>query len=319
MVTTVVGQLSPPEDRSDCSAILDGVRRRNQPIASEPEPDEIPPWAMSSVLDWLAPFLLGAGMEAQGEWDRPGRDFVQEVERRQRLQLDWRNGRQGAQDDLWRRLQVDQQVLLDVLRFSCENILLGYSVQEYRSAGRRLGDALKEAGSAWEAIPGPGHTQFELRRRVSGAATAAVSHNTAASDGASEHLEEAWRHAYGRDPDPWLAYSEAVKAVEAATIPVVVPNDSAATLGKVIGNLRGSPSVWCVNLAGPVRLSGAGPTALSVDPIDIVIGQLDLLWANQTDRHAPVVAITLGQAQTAVHLALLLVHLFRSGAVARKP
>ena len=136
-------------------------------------------------------------------------------------------------------------------------------------------------------------------------------------DGASDHLGHAWQHAYGRDPDPGAAYSEAIKAVEAATIPVVVPNDPMATLGRVIGNLRGDAHRWRVNLARPVRLSGAGGTTAIADPIDVVIGQLDLLWTNQSDRHAPVVPVSQSQAETAVHLALVLVHMFRSGAIAR--
>jgi hypothetical protein len=96
------------------------------------------------------------------------------------------------------------------------------------------------------------------------------------------------------------------------------------TLGKVISNMRSKPAKWRVVLTRPVRLSGGGQPPTDLDPIDVVIGQLDLLWKNQTDRHAPgdpqpPVPITQSQAEASVHLALTLVHLFRSGAVAPVP
>jgi hypothetical protein len=58
--------------------------------------------------------------------------LAKEVERSQRLKLDW-SGPQGGRDALWRRIQGDPQLLLDVLRFACENILLGWSFQELRA------------------------------------------------------------------------------------------------------------------------------------------------------------------------------------------
>src|SRR4051794_1631371 len=117
-------------------------RRRDPPAppGPEPDPDEIPPWAMSSVLEWLLPFFRGEGLDAQGQsWrDGPGRDFVKEVERTQRIQLNWSSPPHSAADELFRRIQQDPQLLLDILNFACENILLGYSFQAYDSAARRL-------------------------------------------------------------------------------------------------------------------------------------------------------------------------------------
>src|SRR5665213_1507938 len=56
-----------------------------------------------------------------------------------------------------------------------------------------------------------------VREAVEGAITAA------GTSSAGEHLTEAWNEAYGRTSDPVKAYSEAIKAVEAAAIPVVNP------------------------------------------------------------------------------------------------
>ena len=55
---------------------------------------------------------------------------------------------------------------------------------------------------------------------------------------AGEHLTNARDEAYGRHPDPEKLYSEAVKAIEADAIPVVIPEDGGSTLGKVMGELR---------------------------------------------------------------------------------
>jgi hypothetical protein len=44
---------------------------------------------------------------------------------------------------------------------------------------------------------------------------------------------------------------------------------------------------------------------------------LDMLWKNETERHSPVTPITQEQAESAVHVALSLVQLFRSGVVVR--
>jgi hypothetical protein len=276
------------------------------------------------VLDWLVPFFKGWGLEAQNAYGEPTRDFLKEVERNLRIQLSWQYGRATALEDLWRRIQKDPDLLLNVLRFACEHVLLGYEYQNYQSAGRQLDRALREAGAVWEVVELSGRTTFQLRRRVASATTAAVTRTTSTSGGASDHLERAWQHAFGRDPDPSRAYAEAIKAVEAVAIPIVVPNDPLPTLGKVIGHMRSTPTKWQIVFTEPVRLSGQGQTAPTILPIDVLIGGLDLLWKNQKDRHAqgdphPAVPITQPQAETAVHLALLLVHVFRSGTVRAAP
>jgi hypothetical protein len=142
------------------------------------------------------PFFRGDGLEAQGDpWQGPGRDFLKEVERTQRMQLDWRSPPHSAADDLFRRIQQDPQLLLAVLSFACENILLGYSFQEYDSAATRLDGALQQAGANWEVVQVPGMTKFQLRRRVVGATSQAVAQTTATAGNASDHLDRAWQHA----------------------------------------------------------------------------------------------------------------------------
>jgi hypothetical protein len=116
------------------------------------------------------------------------------------------------------------------------------------------------------------------------------------------HLSSAWNHTFGRNPDPGRAFSEAIKAVEAASIPIISPNNTNATLGTVIGDLKSTPDKWQVVLMRP---SGAG-----TPPIEVITSLAGLLWANQTDRHAPAQPIQQSQAEMAVHIALTLVHSF---------
>ena len=59
-------------------------------------------------------------------------------------------------------------------------------------------------------------------------------------------------------------------------------------------------------------------TATTHTSVDVLIGMLDMLRKNQTDRHAPVEPVTQPQAESAVQLALALVETFRSGAISRR-
>jgi hypothetical protein len=161
---------------------------------------------------------------------------------------------------------------------------------------------LTDGGSAWRVAD----DSNSLQRRVNPSAIEAF--RTLAEGVAATHLSVAWAAAYGRNPIPSRAYSEAIKAVEAATIPVVLPRDRMATLGKVIGELRHHPERWRLAVRTP-----EGGTDIST-----LLAMLRLLWEGQTDRHgtstAPV-PVTAEAAESAVHLAVTLVQWFHSGAV----
>jgi hypothetical protein len=129
----------------------------------------------------------------------------------------------------------------------------------------------------------------------------------AGTNSAGTHLIESWNEAYGRTADPVKAYSEAIKAVEAATIPIVSPNNSKATLGTVIGELRSNLTAWQFVIQPGEAQS-----------METVLRMAQLLWNGQTSRHggaAPTVPETPEQARTAVHLAATLVQWFASGAI----
>lgn len=214
----------------------------------------VPAWVRTSLFQWLNPLLHAT---QDGQYDHfsgePSSAFLMLTERRLQLTLDWRYGKRGAIENLAARMDADEELFLRVLELAVENVHLGYSFQTQDEALAELDRILTEAGMAirldiqrvetgeqWH-----GHPMYRdirtLQRRTSEETAAAVH---AVSEQASEpgkHLSAAWNHAYGRNPDPRSAYREAVMAVEAASIPIVSPNNAKATLGTVIGDLRSAP------------------------------------------------------------------------------
>jgi len=129
---------------------------------------------------------------------------------------------------------------------------------------------------------------------------------------AGKRLAQAWEQAFGIKPDPSNAYSLAVKAVEDATIPVVVPSRANATLGDVIRQLT-QDGDWSLPLT---REHNDAPTS------SIVLRMCQALWKGHHDRHGggqhSIPEVTPEEAETAVTLAVPLVHWFASGMVARR-
>jgi hypothetical protein len=129
---------------------------------------------------------------------------------------------------------------------------------------------------------------------------------------ASTHLQTAWDAAHRFQPDPSTAYREAVLAVEAAAIPVVVPAQAGATLGHVLGQLDRQGHLYEVAIRDK--------SGVSV-PVTAVVQMIRMLWEGHTDRHegvTPAIPITKEAAQMAATLAVTLVQWFVSGAVQRR-
>lgn len=149
-----------------------------------------------------------------------------------------------------------------------------------------------------------------LERRIDPIATAAYAAATkGVRDGdtsAADHLRAAWKAAYGIQPNASLAYGEAIKAIEAAAIPVLLPNDRTATLGKILGSLKQKPETI-------VFAIGDGDASA-------VIGMMRAVWDGHSDRHGSTTTKRVGDeaARAAVHLAVTLVQLFRQGSIRTK-
>ncbi len=288
------------------------VAPRPKPAGPTPE-EELPNWVMSSVQGFLEPFFAGNGPLAYGMGygygEGQGRDFLREIERTCQIPVPRQNGPVGAANGVWQQMWRDRALAIRVIDYALGEMMLGYDAQGIEPAVRELNRALQQAGANYVVVqPDPGWGRYRLERRTIPAAATAVRAQTAQSGDASEHLDKAWIAAFGREPNQSTAYSEAVKAVEAAAIPVVLPNDPRATLGKVLAELRANPQKYTV-----VFSRGASPTkSTTLSPLEVVITLADSLWSNQTDRHAPVEPITQAQVELAVNMAVTLVHTFRS-------
>jgi hypothetical protein len=180
---------------------------------------------------------------------------------------------------------------------------------EMKGAALRMKELLSDAGSAYKVAD----DKKGLTRRIDETVREAASHvEQQANTNARDHLRAAWAAAYGLRPDPAKAYGEAIKAVEAASIPVVLPKGHRETLGKVRSHLRDAPTKWELAIPGQDGKGDVGP----------VVSMLGLLWEGQSDRHggSPLSRpISQESAEMAVHLGTTLVQWFSAGYIWRRP
>lgn len=175
-------------------------------------------------------------------------------------------------------------------------------------ARHHLNELFQYGGSVWRVAPnGKG-----LVRQVDPMAAKAFAVATTPADVASEELTAAWTAAYGRHPDASDSWDHAIKAVEAALIPVAAPSQAEPTLGHVLGALgavtkRGP--VWELELPGHDGSRSVAP----------LVAMLRLIWPNP-DRHgnANSRAPSLREAQAVVNLSVTIVQWARDGVLAKR-
>ncbi|MEU7428044.1 hypothetical protein [Streptomyces sp. NPDC040750] len=128
---------------------------------------------------------------------------------------------------------------------------------------------------------------------------------------AGAHLNRAWTAAYALHPEPGKAYSEAIKAVEAAAHATVEPKNSKATLGSMIKVMENTRGRWVIGIGSEPSSAGA----------ETVTRMMRLLWTGQTSRHGgshPTRDETVAEARAAVHLAVALLNFFIDGLLAKQ-
>jgi len=171
-----------------------------------------------------------------------------------------------------------------------------------RAPTDELRTILQIGGSAWTVAEDGG----SLQRRVDPATSEDFARATSADDRASLELRTAFGHVYGREPNASDAWDHAIKAVEEALIPIVVPNKAKANLGDVAGQLKAQPERWAL------RLDSSSPHLSSVETLEAL---LRLVWPNP-DRHGgngPTREPSLTEAAGVVQLAVMVVQWARSG------
>ena len=125
-------------------------------------------------------------------------------------------------------------------------------------------------------------------------------------------LKTSWEHCYGRSPNTSATYSNAIKAVEAATWQTITPKNDLSTLGTLIKDLDMQAKAGKFEVAFHDKNEN--------DTVETILSMMRRLWESQTDRHATgnYVIPTQVEAEVAVHLAIVICHMFSKGIVTRK-
>jgi hypothetical protein len=263
----------------------------------------VPPWLVQALVDWLDEHLL---TEESYDERRPVRESLQAIEVMLRIPLEWDSSLDWTHQSLLAICKADGDKFLSVVDWGLN--VLGRPGTNHEDAIKHLERVLVAGGSAWTVSP----SRNRLVRRAQEEAAAAARQLIEGGSRAGRYLAEAWHHMYGRDPHPGSAYREAVRAVEAAASPVVIPNSPRATLGTVIKALKDAPPGKFVTV-----FSDNSP---AVDPMTAIRGLMDLVWTNQLDRHGTADAdvplhVSREQAEAALHATVTLVQWFERGVV----
>jgi hypothetical protein len=280
------------------------------PIGSSPEAFEalvpgIPPWARRDVADWLKSMLVFVERGVR----QVNLDVVKGFDQRVRRAdpLSHRLEDYGF-ENLERYLFDDSESYIAFLDYLVWR-LAGGDTDFGRSKLADLDVLLTRCGSEWtvgsrEGVPG-------LEKRVpEGVLIAAMAAMTSPGH-AGSLLSEAWHATFGVSPDFEKGYAKSIKAVEAAAVPVVRANNSGATLGTVVGQIRDQGD-WRLELS---REHSTHSTQ------QVILGMLQSLWTGQNDRHAGqpgYTPSTQAEAEAAVMLAVPIVQWFSSGAIKRR-
>jgi len=266
------------------------ARIRGGPWDLEGPHDGIPKWLHSSLRNWLQNHIRF--YELDFEHDGLDPDFTDYVQRHLKVQLESRNTA-GLLTEVFQR----SDLALDVVDLVCT------AADEHELA--RLRQILTEAGSVYDV----NIEARQLELRVDAPARDAAGAAMEREDSPSAHLREAWRATFGRHPNFWLGYSEAIKAVEAAVGPLVEPNNDRRTLGSTLGALRQDHSPWRARVFNPDGRQ-----------TDRLIRMLEFLWKGQCARHGgedEPRETEQHEAEGAVHLAVAIVQMVRAGVLAR--
>lgn len=271
--------------------------------------DGIPPWLKRPVRDWFSDRFVEKRYSPEPE-DEFDYTLVARVDRMRRYDIAARSYRQSFADVLEAKMPAEvfehlsERDALNIIDWVVrDNVLRG------EDGNSELEALLLDGGSRWRV--GTRNGQPGLEERVPlGLQDAADAIMTSPGE-AGRLLSEAWHAVYGIQPRPDLGYDRAVKAVEAAVLPIVKPRDGSATLGKAIGQMRADGD-WKLPF---VKEHAENPSQ------GVILGLLQALWSGHSDRHPGTptyIASTQEAAEAAVALAVTIVTLFGSGGIARR-
>lgn len=254
-----------------------GLREPDSPY------DGVPPHLEYDLHEWIENALQSTGEAAAS---------AQKILRVLRVQV----VKPGPYWTLIAEARSDEDFCLDVI-----DLLVAARVGDLTE----LENLLATGGSVWKVQENEGERpSLQLRTPESQRHLAEIA--TTPDDDVSSELRQAFQHLYGRNPDESDAWDHAIKAVEAAYVPLVIPNQSNPNLGQVAGHITSTSEQWDYAI-NDTKLSGTKGTHLA--------NLIQSMWANP-DRHkgsqesrkpTPV------EAETAVLTATYLIALQRLG------
>lgn len=267
--------------------------------------DGVPVWMKGSAIAWIRRFTTesrGRDLRTREIIHGPSEDRIHAIERYLQINLpDDDENEYELQNNLIDYCQ-DEVHCLDII----EAILA--TNNNVDQTVETMNAILIESGSKWKAIRQDGRAVLE--ERVDATTTEAFDSATGSgSDDSSQLLKKAWGFAFGRNPSPSEAYNYSIKAMEAATWPVITPNNHSATLGHILGEIRSNPNKWHSQITE--KQSDLGSTML--------VNAMQLLWEGHTDRHGTSTPIPVTQeaAEQAVFTAVMICAYFNRGYIVK--
>lgn len=291
--------------------------------------DEAVQWQPLNIRDTAAAADYRALAEGVPEWlegsiwrwamDRAAEDYhgvYYKAERVLRISLPKQGTHSNPFADYWASASHDARLTL--VDFFLRNLQEHYDdahlpgseavdVEQIEAIAYRLEHILTEGGSVWGVQYSP---FWGLAKRVNDTTQALVDLASSPSTDAARRVTSAWSACYRHKPDYDKAYRDAVLAVEAIALPIVLPKASRGTLGTVVAHIRDTVDQWSVGeLNADEQASG-----------ETLLAMLRSLWHNQ-ERHAQpdgsIRDVTQSEAEAALPIAVMLVHWFSSGLIRR--
>jgi hypothetical protein len=215
------------------------VRDTSEAAAFEALVDGVPYWLERSLWRWVMDRAVG------------GAGLLNKAERQLRIQIPAFRTEQDSFDNYWAGAGDQERLtLIDFLLHDLEDRhraavrTADNSAQaNVRVAVAQLDWMLTEGGSLWRAMFQP---HWGLARRVNEASEALAERVASPSSDAARKIASARSACYRHDPNYDLAYRDAVLAVEAALLPLVLSRSTQKTLGTALAHIRDTADRWNV-------------------------------------------------------------------------
>ena len=268
--------------------------------------DGVPIWMRPSIERFIAYWITGSERANPRDAGIPDMRRINEIERYLQVQLE----QYGTAAAIATYRHVFQYVQNDE---KCLDVVEAILATNNNTDGilSQINTIFSSSGSKWVAVKNSTGIGATLEERVSESAQNALAIALKESDATTQQLlKTAWTNAFGRNPNPSIAYSNSIKAIEAAAWPTLTPNDNKATLGTMLGELRSNISKWQTSINDKNADQG----------ITVIKDIMQHIWDGQTDRHgtANPVSPLQGGAEQAVLSAVLICNFFNRKLVAKK-